>query len=55
MSKPSVAFLEEVESVVRRFRLEWNLTYSEAIGVLELVKHGLLLEAIEETEGCDDE
>jgi len=47
----SEAFEDEGRKVVSYFRREFNLTYCEAIGVLEILKGELIAEALEE----DDE
>jgi hypothetical protein len=57
------AFKEGVEAVIERFSAEFDLTYSEMIGVLEETKFWLLLESVdlvsdeeeEEEEEEDDE
>ena len=47
----SEAFEDEGRKLVAYFRREFNLTYCEAIGVLEILKGELIAEALEE----DDE
>jgi hypothetical protein len=57
------AFKEGIETVIERFSAEFDLTYSEMIGVLEETKFWLLLESVdlvseeeeEEEEEEDDE
>jgi len=43
-------FREEVERVVDYFRREFSLTYSEAVGVLEMVKFDLLQESTDDNQ-----
>ena len=45
------AFLNDIRGRIDYFRQEFNLTYSEAIGCLEIAKHELLQEATDD----DDE
>lgn len=52
-SRAAKHFYEELDQLLNRLRLEYDLTYFEAIGALETMKHDLLLEA--EEEGDDDE
>ncbi len=40
------SFIEALQKVVEYHRDEWNLTYSEAIGCLELVKIDLIRSAL---------
>ena len=49
------AFSNELTRLVERYRLEWNLTYGECIGVLEIMKHELLEEAYHADEEDDDD
>jgi len=42
-----VAFKEGLDSVVERFSAEFDLNYSEMIGVLEETKFWLLLESVD--------
>jgi len=55
------AFKEGIEATIERFSAEFDLTYSEMIGVLEEAKFWLLLESVdlvsleEEEEEEDDE
>lgn len=47
-----VAMLQdEIESIIIRYAEESDVTISEAIGVLEIVKHELLANAEEESYG----
>ena len=46
----SEAFEDEGRKLVSYFRREFNLTYCEAIGVLEILKGELIAEAITEEE-----
>lgn len=39
-------FQDEIEKVVNRFREEYDLTYAEMIGQLEIVKQNLFLELV---------
>lgn len=51
------AFHDDVVRLLDRYREEFDLSYAEAIGVLDMVKHRLLVEALElenETEDEDD-
>ena len=49
MSKTAIeAFSKELESLVDRFRVEWDFTYAEAIGCLELAKADLITEINDE-------
>ena len=41
------AFKEGIEAVIERFSAEFDLTYSEMIGVLEETKFWLLLESVD--------
>lgn len=50
MPKASDKFMTEVTRIVDYFRREYQLSYSEAIGVLEMVKHDLLSESKAEEE-----
>ena len=43
------AFCDELTRLIDRYRHEWNLTYGECVGALELVKHDMLEEACRET------
>lgn len=38
------AFSNELTQLVERYRHEWNLTYGECVGVLEIMKFELLEE-----------
>lgn len=49
-SNASDHFIEELERVITRFRQEYDLTYAEAIGCLELVKFDLVAEMRDEQE-----
>lgn len=53
--KDSEAFHLELKKVVRRFRLEHDLTYSEAAGVLFIEAHALAAEAVEQAEEDEDD
>ena len=44
------AFISELDLKIEYFRQEFELTYAEAIGCLELVKHRLLRELFEDPE-----
>lgn len=48
-------FHTELRLLLTRFRKEYTLTYSEAIGVLEKVKNELLMEWIDEEDYEDYE
>ena len=41
-SRASEHFVKELECLIDRVRLEYELTYAEAIGCLELVKFDLM-------------
>lgn len=43
----------ELTKVIEYFRHEFRITYSEVIGVLEMVKHRILVESMR-VEGRDD-
>lgn len=43
-SRAAKHFECELNALVERFRHEYDLTYAEAVGVLELVKLGLCVE-----------
>lgn len=45
MSRASDHLARELAYLIDRFRLEYKLTYAEAVGVLELVKSDLIEEA----------
>lgn len=45
-------FQDQIESAIDRFIAEWNLTLTEAVGVLEIVKHDLMMR---HTEGQEKE
>lgn len=51
--KAADAFLNDIRGRIEYFRQEFDLTYSEAIGCLEIAKHELAKEATEDDE--DDE
>jgi hypothetical protein len=44
------AFSSELLLLIERFRLEWELTYSEIVGCLEIAKIELATESLEEEE-----
>lgn len=48
---------KELNSVFERFRLEYQISYASAIGVLEIVKHELIEDSLgdEFDEDGDDE
>ncbi len=55
MSKrASLAFVEELAKLIEHFRAEWELTYCEAIGCLEMVKFDVLQELSDEDESEED-
>jgi len=47
MENQASAFQAELQKLILRFRLEFQLTYAETIGVLEIEKHKLLKELTE--------
>lgn len=49
------AFENELDVLIARFRAEWDLTYSEAVGVLELAKHKMISEALDDDEDAEEE
>ncbi len=51
MSEPAIHyFCEQVETVIARCRQEWDMSYCELIGTLDIIKAGLLEEALEDDE-----
>ncbi len=55
----ATCFLHELELKVEYFRVEFDLTYAEAIGCLELIKQRLVMETfdgdfVEEGEDGED-
>jgi len=48
MSTTVDRFIEDLEARIEYFRAEYDLTYSEAIGCLEIIKHELLEEMRED-------
>lgn len=51
MSKKDVEHLEfELNKVVHRFRMEYQLSLAELLGTLEVIKHLVLKEFLEEQE-----
>ncbi len=44
-------FCEEVELIINRMRQEYEMTYAEVIGCLEVIKMGLMNEALDQDEG----
>lgn len=55
MSKRVEQFSDEIRKVIDYFRVEYNLSYAEAIGVIELAKMWLCLEAFEEDNDDNDD
>ena len=49
------AYCDELDKLINRFRDEWDLSYAEAVGALEFVKHKLLAEAYERADEGDDD
>ena len=49
------AFVNELHLKLEYFRAEFDLTYAEAIGCLELVKQELVLQVIEVAEACEED
>ena len=48
MTQESVdAFVDEITNRLEYFRQEFDLTYPEAVGALEIIKQALILEAFE--------
>ena len=59
MSAESVGrFIEDIDSRILYFRTEYEMSYAEAIGSLDLIKHALMTEVFEdledEPEDCDE-
>lgn len=54
MSNASKHLCEELGRLVDRFRIEYDLTYAEAIGAFELIKAELIAEAISDDEEEDE-
>ncbi len=51
MSEPAINyFCEQVEVVIARCRQEWDMSYCELIGTIEIIKAGLLEEALVDDE-----
>ena len=44
-------FIGEIRGRVEYFRDEFDITYAEAVGVLDIVKHELLAEVLDEDSG----
>ncbi len=42
-----VAFADDLDRLIRRYRLEFDLSYAEAVGVLQMRTFSLLKEASE--------
>ena len=53
-SETSLKFLNEIMRTIEYFRVEFELTYIEAIGSLDVVKHKLLSEVDEEDSEEED-
>ena len=49
------AFEREIRNQVEYFRREFTLTYTEAVGVLELVKGDIIREALDLTHDGDND
>jgi len=49
-----VAFTHDLEAVIDRYRSEFELTLSSAVGVLEVVKHKLIAEIMEDDDDDED-
>ena len=48
MTQESVdAFVDEITNRLEYFRQEFDLTYAESVGALEILKQALILEAFE--------
>ncbi len=48
------AFLTELDRIIEYFRDEWEITYVEAIGCLEVTRAKLVREVLEEDEDDAD-
>jgi len=46
--KYSTRLYETIMKTLDYFRKEYNLTYAEVIGVIEIIKHTVILETYEE-------
>ena len=45
---------EELTAVIERFRHEYEMTYAEVVGCLELVKYDVICESVEDDDDEDD-
>lgn len=54
-SRAVEAFDIEIERLVDRFRAEWDLSYAEAIGALQMAAHRILAEAWASEQQDDDD
>jgi len=54
-SRAALHFEVELNALVERFRHEYELTYVEAVGVLEVVKLGVAVELRNEEEDDDED
>lgn len=48
------AFVQDLQSVIQRYRSEFNLTYAQVIGGLEMVKLGMFTEAMATQDGEEE-
>lgn len=46
---------DQIENTINRFVAEWNVTLAEAVGVLEIIKIGLMMENVDDGEEEDEE
>lgn len=50
MSRAVEHFQDELGRLIDRMRLEYEVSYAEVVGVLEITKHDLICEASEDDE-----
>lgn len=55
MTASGVAFAQELDNLVERFRKEFDLSYGELVGVLTLKSHLMANEYLGELQDDDDE
>ena len=48
-------FIEDLDSLIDRYRAEYNITYAEVIGAMECLKFNLLREAHSKNDDDDSE
>lgn len=52
---PTVAFANELDNLVERFRKNWDIEYAQVVGVLMMKVHLLHVSAMEEDEEEESE